>query len=504
LNDAPPQSPPRTRVVVAGGGTAGWLAAAAVSRQLGGLIDVTLVESDEIGTVGVGEATIPTIRRFHEIAGVDERAFVAATGATVKLGIAFEDWACAGDRYFHSFGTLGRGTWMGDFHHFWLEARALGFGGEVGEYCAEHQAGLAGRYGGGEGGGGDPELSYAYHLDATAYARHLRALSEAAGATRVEGRIADVRRDAETGDIAGLVLADGREVAGDLFLDCTGFRALLMEGALGVGYEDWGRWLRTDRALAVQTPVAGPPPPYTRARAHTAGWGWRIPLRHRVGNGLVYSSEYLSDEEGRSRLLENLTGDPLFEPRLIRYRAGRREQMWAHNCVALGLSSGFVEPLESTSLHLVMTGVTRLMQCLPFGRPADAARRRYNAQGRAELEGVRDFVILHYRLNERPEPFWRACRETPVPDTLAERIALFREGAEAYQAGDELFRVDSWVQVMLGQRLHPAAHHRMAGLMGEARLRDVLGRMRAGVAARVAALPAHGDWLARTYPEKTA
>ena len=487
---------PIRRVVIAGGGTAGWLAAAALSRQLGRLIQVTLIESDEIGTVGVGEATIPTIRRFHEIAGVDERAFMAATGATYKLGIAFEGWGQAGDRYVHSFGTLGRGTWLGDFHHFWLEARANGFGGDIGDYCAEHQAGLAGRY----GAGGDPELSYAFHLDATAYARHLRGLSEAAGATRIEGRIAEVRRDARTGDIAALALGDGRVVEGDLFLDCTGFRALLMADTLGIGYVDWGHWLPTDRALAVQTPAMLAPPPLTRARAHHAGWGWRIPLRHRVGNGIVYASAHLSDDAAHDLLLAGVEGEPLGTPRLIRYCTGRREQAWTANCIALGLSSGFVEPLESTSLHLVMTGVTRLLQCFPFDGIADAVRARFNDQARVELEGVRDFVILHYHLNRRGEPFWADRRETAVPDTLAARIALFAEAGHAYQDADELFRVDSWVQVMLGQRIAPRAHHRMAGIMGDTRLRQVLETMRGDIARRVAALPTHDAFLAAHRP----
>jgi tryptophan halogenase len=483
-------------VVIAGGGTAGWLAAAALSRQLGSLIAVTLIESDEIGTVGVGEATIPTIRRFHEIAGVDERAFMAATGATYKLGIAFEGWARPGDRYVHSFGTLGRGTWLGDFHHFWLEARDRGFGGDIGEYCAEHQAALAGRYGKDGSPEPGPELSYAFHLDATAYARHLRALSEAAGATRIEGRIADIRRDPDTGDIATLTLADGRVIDGDLFLDCTGFRALLMADTLGVGYEDWSRWLPTDRALAVQTPAMAAPPPLTRARAHHAGWGWRIPLRHRVGNGIVYASAHLSDDAAHDLLLAGIDGEPLSTPRVIRYRTGRREQAWAANCIALGLSSGFVEPLESTSLHLVMTGVTRLMQCFPFDGIAGPVRTRFNEQARAELEGVRDFVILHYHLNRRDEPFWADRRDTPVPDTLAARIALFAETGHAHQDADELFRVDSWVQVMLGQGVYPRAHHRMAGIMGDARLRQVLETMRRDVARRVASLPAHDAFLA--------
>jgi tryptophan 7-halogenase len=474
------------RVVIAGGGTAGWLAAAALTRQLGRIATVTLVESEEIGTVGVGEATIPTIRAFHDIIGVDERQFLAATNATFKLGIRFENWGRIGDDYVHSFGTLGRSTWLGDFHHFWLEA-GDDAAGPIGRYCAEHEAALAGRFALGE-----PQLSYAYHLDATAYARFLRAQSEAAGATRIEGRIAEVLRDGESGHVTALRMADGTEVAGDLFIDCTGFRALLIGGAMGVGFEDWGHWLATDSALAVQTPRVGDAPPYTRAVAHDAGWRWQIPLQHRVGNGLVYASAFLSEDEGRARLLAALDAEPLFEPRLIRYRTGRREQVWAGNVVALGLSAGFVEPLESTSIHLIMIGLTRLMQLFPTDGIDQALARRFNEQSRVELARVRDFVLLHYAATERDDsPFWRRCREMMLPDSLAERIALWRESAHAYQGGEDLFRVDSWAQVLLGQRVRPRAHHAMAGIMGEAKLRGTLAQMAAGVRERVGRLPTH-------------
>ncbi|KQM95278.1 tryptophan halogenase [Sphingomonas sp. Leaf22] len=481
----------RMRIVIAGGGTAGWLAAALLTRQLSSLVEVTLVESEDIGTVGVGEATIPTIRSFHALLGLDEADFMGATGASFKLGIAFENWARAGDRYLHSFGEVGRSTWMGDFQHFWLEARAQGVAGPIGAYCLEHEAAEAGRF----ATGPDAPLNYAYHFDAGRYAAYLRTRSEAQGLTRVEGRIARVERVGESGDIAALVLDDGRRVAGDLFLDCTGFHALLIEQTLGVGFEDWGHWLPTDRALAVQTVATGPAPPYTRAIAHDAGWRWQIPLQHRVGNGLVYSSRHLSDDAARDRLLASVEGQTLTEPRLIRFRTGRRLTTWERNCVAISLSSGFVEPLESTSIHMVMIALTRLVQLLPFGHPGEAARARFNEQSRREIEAVRDFVLLHYHLNQRPEPFWRERREIAPPDTLAERIALFAQGAHAYQSADDLFRVGSWLQVMLGQGLEPAAHHPLAKMMPPGQLAAVLRDLNDGIAARVAALPAHQQFL---------
>ncbi len=487
----------KTRVVIAGGGTAGWLAAAILTRQLDALVDVVLVESEEIGTVGVGESTIPTVQAFHALIGLDEREFMAATGASFKLGIAFENWARKGDRYVHSFGDVGRSAWMGDFQHFWLEARARGVAGNIGDYCLELQAAEAGRF----ATGGDPALNYAYHFDAGRYARYLRARCEAAGLARVEGRIAQVERDGETGHIAALVLADGQRVAGDLFLDCTGFRGLLIGDALGVGYEDWSRWLPTDRALPVQTASVEPARPYTRAIAHDAGWQWRIPLQHRVGNGLVYCSDYLSDDEAHARLLGGVEGERLIEPRPIRFRTGRRLEAWKGNCVALSLASGFVEPLESTSIHLVMIALTRLLQVFPFDGISPAAVARYNEQARRELEAVRDFIILHYHLTEREEPFWRRCRDMTIPDTLAERIALFAEGAHAYQDTHDLFRVASWVQVMLGQRLRPRGHHRLAQMMPVKQLARALADLKAHVDAAVARLPAHEAFLNHYCPE---
>jgi tryptophan halogenase len=479
------------RVVIAGGGTAGWLAAAALSRQLGKLLEITLVESEEIGTIGVGEATIPTMRTFQSLLGVDEREFMRATKASFKLGIAFEGWTRPGDRYVHSFGEIGKSTWMGDFQHFWLEARAKGLAGDIADYCFELQAADAGKFATDE----KSRINYAYHLDAGLYARFLRTRAEADGLKRVEGRIAHVEQDPESGFIRALVLQSGARIEGDLFIDCTGFAALLIGKTLDVGYEDWGHWIATDSAFAVQTAAVEPARPYTRAIAHAAGWRWQIPLQHRVGNGLIYASAHLSDDEARARLLGAVEGEVLIEPRQIRYRTGRRLRVWEKNCIALSLASGFVEPLESTTLHLIMIGLTRLMQQFPSQGISAAVVERYNDQARRELEAVRDFIILHYHLNARDEPFWRERREMTIPDSLQTRIALFAEAAQAYQSADDLFRVDSWVQVMLGQGMQPQSHHPMARIMPAEQLARALGDIRSNVREAVARLPQHQAFL---------
>lgn len=481
------------RVVIAGGGTAGWIAAYALATQLGQVIEITLVESDEIGTVGVGESTIPTARTFHQYMGIAEDDFVRATGSTFKLGISFEDWAREGDRYIHSFGVTGRATWMVEFHHFWLRARELGIGGEIGTYCLEHQAAAAGRFGPSK----NVPLNYAYHLDAGLYGRYLRGLAEAKGVRRIEGKIADVRQNGESGDIEALALESGETVEGDLFIDCTGFRALLIGKALGSEFEDWSHWLPTDSAIAVQTAATEPPRPYTRAIAHRAGWRWRIPLQHRMGNGLVYSSAHMSDGDARQLLDDVIEGDPLTEPRLIRFKRGSRRRIWIKNCIGLGLSTGFVEPLESTSIHLIMIAVTRLLQVFPYQGVSEAVAERFNTQAHREIEGIRDFIILHYRLNEREESFWRDHREARLPDSLSERIALFEEAAHALQDSHDLFRVDSWVQVMLGQRLEPCDYHAAARIISEPQLKDALANLSKNIAGAVQTMPTHEASLSR-------
>ena len=462
-------------------------------KQLGQLIDVTLVESDEIGTVGVGESTIPTIRTFHQFIGVDEADFVRATGASFKLGIAFEGWDHPRDRYFHSFGSVGRGVFVADFQHFWLEARSRGIGRPFGDYAMELRAAAQSLF------SNDPNLglAYAYHLDATAYAAFLRTQAEPAGVRRIEGRIERIEQDQESGDIAALVLASGERIAGDFFIDCTGFRALLIEQTLEAGFEDWSHWLATDSAFAVQTQSTGEPVPYTRAIAHEAGWRWRIPLQHRVGNGFVFSSAHMEADAARAQFLAAIEGAPLFEPRLLRFTTGMRRKAWHRNCLALGLAGGFIEPLESTSIHLVMIAITRFIRGFPFGVDHAALAARFNAESRAEWEHVRDFVILHYALNHRSEAFWQRTATMPLPDTLAQRIALFREAAMAHQDQGDLFRIDSWAQVMMGQGVMPETWHRLPQSLRDADLRNALDSLDKGIAARLTKLPRHGALLAK-------
>lgn len=480
------------KVVIAGGGTAGWIAAAALSRLLGPLLDVTLVESDDIGTVGVGEATIPTHRVFHHLLNISEPDFMRATKATFKLGIAFENWGQIGDRYIHSFGQIGRPNWMGEFYNIWMLAREKGFGGDLGDYCLELKAAEAGKFYTSD----KPGLNFAYHLDASLYAGYLRKLSEERGVKRVEGLIEQVEQDPESGFITQLVLKSGERIAGDLFIDCTGFRGLLIEQALKTGYEDWTHWLPTDSALAVQTRATGPAPPYTRAIAHHAGWQWRIPLQHRVGNGLVFQSDHMSPDEAHDYLMSHIDGEPLTEPRLIRYRTGRRRKVWNKNCLALGLSSGFVEPLESTSIHLIQILSTRLVQQFPFAGINEAVAWRFNQQASRELERIRDFIMLHYKVTERDDsPFWNQMRNLDVPESLAQRIALFRENGMAYKDPDDLFLVDSWLQVMLGQGLQPKGFHRMGQLMTDDQLRMAVDGLRNNIARAVAKLPSHQDFI---------
>jgi tryptophan halogenase len=487
-------APPPVRVVVAGGGTAGWVAATALARQLGRLASVTLVESEEIGTIGVGESTIPTARAFHDLLKIDQRAFMQASQASFKLGISFENWSRPGDRYIHSFGTAPLRTWVAEFQHFWLEAQARGEAAPIGEYYLEHQAAAEHRF----TLEGEPALSYAYHLDAGLYARFLRQIAENDGVTRREGKIGRVELHGETGDIAALVMDDGERIEGDLFIDCTGFRALLIGQALETGFEDWSHWLPTNAAWAAPTESVGDAHPYTRAIAHPTGWRWRIPLQHRMGNGLVFCTGHTEPDAALDEFTGALEGKLLRDPFLVRFKTGRRQKAWVRNCVALGLSSGFIEPLESTAIHLIMIAVTRLIQLFPFGPDCSAQRHRFNELAESEIAQVRDFVILHYHLTERDDTeLWRYLRAMAIPDTLRERMESFAESAQAWQATNEIFRVDSWVQVMLGQGIEPKAWHRLGSLMSEGRLRNTLEDLRQDIARTVGAMPTHQQFLQR-------
>lgn len=488
----------KIRVVVAGGGTAGWLTAYSLVRRLGNLLDITLVESDQIGTVGVGEATIPTMRRFHQFFDIDEREFMRATQASFKLGIVFDNWGAPGESYVHSFGELGQSNWMVEFHQYWLEAQANGFGGKLEDYCLEVKALKAGKF---ALKVGETSLTYAFHLDATAYAGFLRQKGESLGVRRVEGKISEITVDPVTGNIQSLELEQDRQVAGDFFIDCTGFGALLLGDALGVEYEDWGHWLAADRALAVQTRNTEPPSPYTHVIAHSCGWQWRVPLQSRTGNGLVYTSRFCSDDEARATLLDNITDKTITEPRLLRFKTGRRVNAWQKNCVAIGLSSGFLEPLESTSIHLITTALVRLMKLFPFSGAMAPLAEQFNRETRLEWEAVRDFIILHYKQTQRDDSeLWNYYRTMDIPDSLAHRMELFKENGYVWQDAVGLFRGHSWVQVMLGQGLFPEHRHGAGRILPPEALKRELEKLSGFVNHNLAKLPDHNDFIKEYCP----
>jgi len=495
---------PVRRVVVLGGGTAGWMTAAALSRLIvpGGGVSVTLVESDDIGTVGVGEATIPSILDFLAMLEVDEDAFVRATGATFKLGIAFADWRRVGESYIHPFGSFGRDALGVPFHQMWLRRLRQGAApGSLTDYCLCAAAAARGRFTRPEGAPGSVlrSLRYAFHFDASLVAAFLRRYAEAAGVVRIEGRVEGAELASATGHVAAIRLADGRRVEGDLFADCSGFRSLLLGDALGVPFEGWERWLPNDRALAVPSEASAAPPPFTLATAGPAGWRWRIPLQHRTGNGHVYSSQHLSDAEAERQLMAGLGEAAVGPVRPIRFAAGMRARLWEGNCVAIGLSGGFLEPLESTSIHLIQAGIARLMGLFPDRDFAAPERDEYNRLMRREYEHARDFVILHYKATERDDTdYWRQCRAMDVPTTLADRIELWRTRARVVHDRGELFTPDSWVAVLAGQGPRPRGHDPLADAMPADGVDRFLAHARDAVARTADAMPAHADFIART------
>ncbi len=484
-------SPKLKKVVIAGGGTAGWMTAAAMGKVLSKVAEITLVESDAIGTVGVGEATIPTLLTFNRLLGIDEAEMMRRVRGTFKLGIAFENWTDVNHRYIHSFGITGQDHWTAGFQHFWRRGLDLGIAKDFGDYCLELIAAEEGKF------AHLPKLglNYAYHMDSSAYAALLRELAESHGVVRKEGRIAHVRRAAD-GDIASLRLEDGSEIDGDLFVDCTGFRALLIGEALGVGYDDWTQWLPCDRAIAVQTKSIGPPRPYTRSVAHDAGWRWEIPLQHRTGNGTVYSSRFMDDDTAKAHLLASVDGDLLTEPRMIRFVTGTRRKHWHRNCVAIGLSAGFIEPLESTSIHLIQRSVMRLMQMFPQGDVNSADVAEFNTQTFYELDHIRDFIILHYNLTNRGDTdFWNHVRTMDVPDSLTHRYDLFRQTGRVFRANDQLFAENSWTQVMLGQGILPETYHPVVDMMTPKEMRDFLAHIIENVRRTTDGLPTHQAYI---------
>jgi tryptophan halogenase len=487
-------------VVIMGGGTAGWMAAAALSRLLAvpgaqGLSpSITLVESDEIGTVGVGEASVPLMAQFNAALGIDEHAFLAACHGTYKLGIEFAEWGRPGSSYFHGFGDYGAPIDGVAAHHAWVALRAQGDDAPIADYSLPWAAARRGKFAPPAGGAA---YAYAYHFDAGLYARFLRRLAEAAGVVRIEGRVDAVIRDEQSGDLTALRLAGGQMVHGDLFVDCSGFSGLLIAGALGVGFEDWSHWLPCDRAVVAPGPCDGPPPSHTRSTAREAGWQWRIPLQHREGNGYVYASAFTSEQRAADLLLDSLPAGALADPRLIRFTAGHRKALWSHNCVAIGLAGGFLEPLESTSIQLIQTSIARLIEFFPARGIDPAVRAEFNRLTANEYAGIRDFIILHYASAQREGALWDYVRNMALPDSLQHKIELWRAMGRVPMVTEESYGEPSWAAIFLGNGIVPRQWDARIDQLPLARLAAGLRARREAVARAADALPLHRAYIDR-------
>jgi tryptophan halogenase len=460
------QSAAIKKIVIVGGGTAGWMSAAALSHFFEDQdVSIHLVESEQIGTVGVGEATLPHLRFFNQTLGIDEAEFMRRTQATYKTGIEFSHWGKQGDAYIHPFGDYGFPLNGVDFHHHWLSQREAGDATRIDDYSMGVVAAEMGRFAYPDA---DPRsvrstYAYAFHIDAGLYAKFLREYAEEKGVVRVEGKVKSVGQNSKTGFIESVSLESGYILDGELFIDCSGFRGLLIEQTLKAGYQDWSEYLPCDRAIAIPTEAQVDPLPYTRAMADKAGWRWRIPLQHRVGNGHVYCSDYLSDDEALDSLLTNLEGEPLAEPNFLRFKTGKRSQCWSKNCVAIGLSGGFLEPLESTSIYLIQIAIMKLMELFPDVHCENAERDEFNRLIDTEYNRVKDFLILHYHATARDDSeFWNYCRNMPVPDSLQEKIDLFQAQGHVVEYKDGLFLKPSWVAVLLGQGIYPERYDQRA------------------------------------------
>jgi len=489
------------KVVILGGGTAGWLAAALLKKVIGSVIDIELVESEEIGIVGVGEATIPPIRLVNQVLGIAEADFLRETNATIKLAIKFENWKLQGESYFHTFGAPGRSLAFCHFHHLWQKARQAGDTTPLWAYDLNYLCATAGKFAPIQSKDHILELPYAYHFDAALYARYLRKLSEAMSVLRTEGRVEHVTRH-YNGDVKSLLLADGREVIGDLFIDCSGFSALLLQQQLSTGFDDWSHLLPCDRAVAVPSERFEQTLPYTRSIAHAAGWQWRIPLQHRNGNGLVFSSAHYSEQQAMDILMQNLERPALAEPRVIRFKTGRARKQWHRNVIAIGLASGFLEPLESTSIHLIQSGIVRLLQLFPHRGIDDAKVAEYNKQSELEFRQIRDFLILHYHVNQRTDSqFWRDMQQLEIPDSLAHKIAIFAADGSLVRENNDLFQDSSWLQVMLGQGIMPRDYHPIADNFSDQQLTEMLAGIRAIKEQPLAKLPTHDEFIQRAIKQ---
>ncbi|WP_100658592.1 tryptophan halogenase family protein [Alteromonas flava] len=480
------------KIVVAGGGTAGWMAAATISATIGRRLDITLIESDDIPTVGVGEATVPSLLTIHQLLKIHEADFLKATNGTYKLGIMFEDWKRKGHKYFHSFGKSGLSCWAAGFHHFWVRAQQQKMAQDYAAYSLETVAAERGKFAHTQ----DPNLNYAYHLDSAKYGQFLRTIAEKHGVTRIEGKIAQVNLTPQSGHIESITLASGQRVEGDLFIDCTGFRSLLLGQALGVGYNDWSETLPANAAYAVQTESHRPAVPFTRSIALDAGWRWQIPLQNRVGNGVVFSTEFKSEQSALDDLLQGIDGEPINEPRLIRFTTGQRKEFWHKNCVSVGLSSGFIEPLESTSIHLIQQAIIWLISLFPTDGIDQNLSNRFNQQMTIETETTRDFIVLHYHLQERDDhEFWRYLREMKVSDRLQQIMDLFHNNGTIIEEQDDLFAENSWVQVMMGQGLQPKQYHPIVDMMSDRDLHMFMRQQETVVQQKLSGLPLHMQFI---------
>ncbi|MBN8501088.1 MAG: tryptophan 7-halogenase [Sphingomonadales bacterium] len=490
------------RILIAGGGSSGWMTAALLSRLFQGLYDVVLVESEDIGTIGVGEATIPAIKKYNELLGLDENEFMIRTQASFKLGIQFNGWLNGTDSYIHGFGVIGQDLEWLRMHQYWLKAHEQGRASDFADYSINTAAALKNKFVRAQANMGDSplaQIAHAFHFDAALYARFLSGYAQDRGVRRREGKIVDVTLRSADGFIESVTMADGEVIEADLFIDCSGFRGLFINQALGVGFEDWSRWLPCDRAIAVPCARSDDFTPYTRSTAHGAGWQWRIPLQHRTGNGHVFSTAFMDDAEAERILIDHLDGEPLASPFKVDFKAGKRHRLWHKNCVAIGLAGGFLEPLESTSLHLVQSGVIRMVRLLPDAGFDQANIDEFNRQSDFEYERIRDFIILHYKATQRADtPFWDHCRTMEVPATLQRKIDLWMANGRIFREDEELFAEESWIQVLLGQGAHPRGHDPLVNIKSEAQIAQYLGNIRSVIGKCVDVMPSHADFVAKT------
>lgn len=484
------------KIVVVGGGTAGWMSAALISSVLKGTVEVELVESDDIGIIGVGEATIPPIRLVNSVLGIDEAEFMRETKATVKLAIRFEGWKEQGQNYYHTFGDAGVEQGFCSFHHFCQAGSKVGFDTNIWDYDLNFLCCEQGKFAKMNVANPIWDIPYAYHFDAALYGQYLRSKCEKLGVKRTEGYIESVELDPTAGHVTSLTLRNGQSIKGDLFIDCSGATGLLIQKALNTGFEDWSHWLPCDRAVTVPTEHFKQTKPFTRSIAQPYGWQWAIPLQHRNGNGLVYSSRYCSDEEAINLLLNNLESKAIGEPSVLRFKTGRVKKQWNKNVVAIGLASGFLEPLESTSIYLIQSAIVRLLKLFPSGNLNTVVVDEYNKQSKSEFEAVRDFIILHYYLNERSDSqFWIDQRNMVLPERLADKINLFKENGYIAQEELDIFKESSWVQVMLGQGLTPKSNHPIAANMSKEELVAYLQKIEKTKREPLDKIPLHNDFL---------